>query len=313
MVEITAPTHCPDCATAIEAYKEPRSSIVTHWCTNTYCPGRIADMLTFVSGRTILEIDGLGPEMAAKLAKDGYVKTLADLFGFLSDAEQAIEKHGRDPIANQMLKRGFSGAAVVKMVDSMERVRSAGWDRWLAALGIPMIGLRLGKVLAERLGLEADAFATLPAQLRRLETLEIEGIGYHKKAEVLAYANDPGFIEICTSLYGYGIRPKPMNKKTVVEGAPLAAVTFVITGEFMTVGSREYITAQLVRLGATAKSGVTKKVTHLLVGGDIGITTKIKKARELGIQEADEKWLRGIFDQYGVSQIGEAFVVEEVE
>jgi DNA ligase (NAD+) len=311
MIEITAPTQCPDCAADIEVYTEPRSGITTHWCRNIFCKGRIADMLTFVADRRILEIEGLGPDMAERLAADGYVKTLGDLFGFIADAEAGVEQFGAEPIASQMLKRGYSGAAVLKMVDSMERVRSASWSRWLAALGIPMIGIRLGKILAEKLSLDRDGFSRLPAELTRAATMEIDGIGFHKRDELVVAANSEAFRKMCADLYRYGVRPTPIAAKVAVEGSPLSAITFVITGEFPVVGSRDYISAKLTSLGATAKSGVTKKVSHLLVGGDIGITTKITKARALGIQEVDETWLREIFDQYGIVQVGGAFVVEE--
>jgi DNA ligase (NAD+) len=312
MPEIVAPTRCPDCSNEIEVYVEPKSKITTHWCVNDLCPGRLADMLTYVADRTLLEIDGLGPEMAAKLAKDGYVTNLADLFEFLIDAQYAIHEFGEPKFSGEMANKGFMGAATIAMVKTLDRALTLGWDRWIAALGIPMIGLRLGKVLAEKLELSEQDFKRLPHLLLTLETFEIEGIGPHKKAELLIYARDPRFRDVCERLHAARVTPKPMKQAVVVEGSPLAGVTFVLTGEFTALGSRDYISDHLTRLGAVAKTGVTKKVSHLIVGSEPG-AVKTQKAKALGIQMVDDTWLNDIFVKYGLTRVGGSFEIEDAE
>lgn len=307
VTEILAPTRCPDCNSPIEEFTEARSKIVTHWCNNESCAGRIKDMLTFIADRHLLEIEGLGPEMADKLAKEGFVVDLADLFEFQVEAMGHIERVGGDKFEQGMLKQGFSGAAALKMVNTLERAKTAPWDRWLAALGIPMIGVRLGKVLAEALNLHV--MANLPDHLLMLEGKAIEGIGVHKKTELLKYAKDGNFQELCHRLHQAGVAPKALTK-VVVEGTPLAGMSFVITGEFPTIGSREYITAMLVSLGAVSKSGVTKKVTHLLVGDEPG-RTKLSKAAELKIPHLDQTWLDDTFDKYEFKKVGSSFTAED--
>lgn len=309
MTEITAPTQCPECSSLIVEFTEEKSGITTHWCENIECPGRIADMLTFAAGRTLLEIEGLGPEMATALAKGGYVVTLADLFEFCAEARKALDRVGPERFGEGMRKKGLQGAATIKMIETVERAKSATWDRWIAALGIPMIGHTLGKVLAKELELGSEAMILLPGLLMTAITKQIDGIGVHKNKEIETYATSERFVHLCTRLHQVGVRPTPLEKLKVVEGAPLEGMAFCITGEFYEIGSREYISRELVKLGAVSKSGVSKKVTHLLVGTEPG-RTKLTKADELKIPQKDETWLAETLAKHGIKVTGSDLAME---
>jgi DNA ligase (NAD+) len=310
LLEITAPTQCPECSTAIEEYTDPRSAVVTHWCTNDTCPGRLKDLLTFVASRDNLEIDDLGDELAGLLVGKGYVTTLADLFEFQVDAQQAIKRLGVEEFRKQtVLRHGLPASAVISMVQSMEKAKTARWDRWIASLSIPMIGVTLGKVIAERFKLTSESMGYLPYTLQEgLASQEIDGIGPHKLAELLGAAMSDAFKSLCWRLHEAGVRPTPLAVQAVV-GNQLEGMSFVVTGEFNAIGSREYITAKLTSLGAVAKSGVTKKVTHLLVGESAGLS-KLSKAAQLGIPHLTVEWLEKTFEDAGFSTVGSRFVVE---
>lgn len=309
LLEIVAPTFCPECNSSIQMFTEEKSGITTHWCENLECSGRIADMLTFVAGRTLLEIEGIGPEMAQALAKGGYVVTLADLFEFCGDARVALDRVGPERFSEGMRKKGLPGAATIKMIETVERAKTAGWDRWIAALGIPTIGLSLGKTLAKELALEPESFSNLGALLLSVLDKQIDGIGFHKKAEIKAFVESVRNDVLFQRLYNAGVRPQPLEKAAVVEGAPLAGMAFCITGEMYGIGSREYIIQQLVKLGAVSKSGVSKKVTHLLVGAEPG-RTKLTKATELNIPQYDEDWVTETLKKHGVTVTGADMAME---
>ena len=301
MTEITAPTQCPDCASQVEAHTEEKSQITTHWCTNDECPGRIANMLEFVGKREQLEIEGLGPEMCAALAKGGYVVSLADLFEYCNDAKLALDRVGADRFSAGMNKKGLGGADTIKMIETTERAKTATWPRWLASLGIPSIGVVLATALAKELNLTPDDFPTLPYKiLVGLGLSMIEGIGIHKKAELKAFAENPRSVELCKRLHAAGVRPTAIEQPKMVEGAPLAGTVFVITGDLFEIGSREGLTANLEKLGAVSKSGVSKKVNLLIVGSEPG-QTKLTKAKELGIKQVDADWVEETFKKYGIA------------
>ena len=266
--EIIAPTECPECSLPVEEFTEPRSKITTHWCTNVECPGRLKALLIYVASRDCLEIDALGPELAGLLVSKGYVTDLPSLFEFTNDAAIALDKMGVPPFSQTMvLKHGLPASAVISMIRSIETAKTAGWDRWIATFSIPMVGKTIGKLLAEKLELTSDDIGNLPEIFLKLETMTIEGIGTHKKAELLSTIATERFADHCARLYAAGIRPRALTVAKV-DGAPLAGMAFCITGEFLSVGTREMITARLVSLGAVSKSGVTKKCSHLIVGSE---------------------------------------------
>jgi len=297
---IKAPGHCPECGSIIVAETDERSGILTHWCQNVECPGRVSDLFYFIGGRGVLEIDGLGPEMALKIVKDGYARNIGELFEFQTEAMEGIKTHGEENFDRRMAKRGFS-VVFRKMVQSMELAKKKDWDRWIMALGIPMIGGSLSKVLATKLELMPESMKYLTARLLDVEGMEIEGIGFHKKQMILDWAKDSQNRKICEALYNAGVAPKAPEKVQVVAGEPLKNVVFVITGEFSE--DREKITAKLVKLGATSKSGVSSKVNLLIVGEAPG-KTKTTKAKELGIQQVGKDWLVNVLRENGMELSG---------
>lgn len=300
-MEIVAPTTCPECASVIVSVVDAKSKIETLYCENTECPGRVRDMLTYIADRKLLEIDGLGEEMARLLTTEKYVVVLSDLFLFCKEIMTGLEKFGEPTMHNRLSTKDLPAAAIIKMAKSCEVAKTASWDRWLAALSIPMIGTQQSKVIVKTLGLGADDMRTLPASLLNAPLDEIEGIGPQKRATILDYANDTAFKALCAALYEYGVRPTPLVKPAVVSAdAPCAGITFVITGELLDIGSREYITEQLVKLGAVSKTGVSKKVTHLITGDDPG-SSKLKKAAELNLPHLDRAWVLKTFTENGVS------------
>ncbi len=52
----------------------------------------------------------------------------------------------------------------------------------------------------------------------------------------------------------------------------------------------------LVRLGGTIATGVSKNLSHLIVGEDAG--SKLAKAQKAGVPIHDEQWLIELFKQY---------------
>jgi NAD-dependent DNA ligase len=129
---------------------------------------------------------------------------------------------------------------------------------------------------------------------------------------VLRFANDPIMQRICETLHFHGVQPKSIGAIAAVEGSPLAGVAFCITGELDDFGSRDYVTAKLVSLGAVSKSGVTSKVTHLIVGSEAG-KSKLAKAETLRIQQVGSEWLEEIFEKYGLQKAGSSFALDDAE
>jgi DNA ligase (NAD+) len=297
--KIVTPTVCPECFSKLEVLDEERSGIITHWCQNYECVGRVRDLFSFISSRDVLEIDNLGPEMATKIVTGGYARDIGELFEFHTEAMSGLTKFGEEAFIAKMRKKGFD-ATLPKMIRSMEKAKTAPWERWIACLGIPMIGRTLGKVLAAQLKLESDCMGELPNILARLADMQVEGIGDVKRDMILTWTKEVRNQEICQQLFDAGVRPMNTAQK-IVEGAPLKDTSFVITGEFSE--TRESITAKLVSLGAVSKSGVTSKCNLLIVGDSAG-KTKLSKATQLGIKQVGKEWLVQTLTENGMELKG---------
>lgn len=293
---ILEPKVCPSCAGEITLYEDSTSNTITHTCTNVECPGRLVAYLGYVASRDILEIEELGPETITKLVNDGYVLSLPDLLEFTDGITKGIEAKGEEAVASKLTKLGYSGALLIKMAKSMERVKTRDWDKWLAALGIPGIAKSLSKMLAMNFRLGPNDIDILPSLLSKGDYSLIEGIGAKKEAELRKAL--PALEPICKALYEAGVRPKSLilAASDPTKVLPLAGYVLCITGEFDKFGEREHIQKCLTSVGAVCKTGVSRKLTHLIAGDGAG-QSKLGKARELGLPIVKEEWLKAMFSQ----------------
>jgi DNA ligase (NAD+) len=298
-ITIEAPDVCPSCGEGVRETQDAKSGVLSHWCVNPACNGRLAAYLGYVAGRDVLEIDELGPETITKLIEEGYVASLADLFTFAANVLTGVESKGEGAVANKLNKLGIPGSSTIKMARSLEKVKTRDWDRWLAALGIPGIARTLSKMLSTHFRLGEKDMDILPSILSKGDYSLIEGIGDKKEAELRRYL--PTIEQICKDLYEAGVRPKSLLVDTMDPSKimPLAGYVMCITGEFLPT-ERETISKMLTSLGATMKTGVSKKLTHLLVGEGAG-QSKLSKANELNIPKLGKEWLTKTLEANGLA------------
>lgn len=291
-MEILPPADCPECGlpTIMDTDEEAEGSSIAIVCRNPECPGRLREMLTYVADRTVLEVDALGPELAGKLVDLKLVSNLADLFAFGNMLRAQLPGRVTFEAPPYLVERGFPVVLTLRMMESLESAKTAPWDRWIAAFCIPMVGRRLGRVLAKTLRLQPDDLPRLADKLSRIQVGEIEGLGTSKLGAIHSYARNPEWVQMLVRLHEHGVRPAATVAAQSAGGQTLTGVSFVLTGEFEQFGTREEITAKLEALGAVAKSGVSKNVTHLLVGTSPG-KSKLTKAEQLGIQQYGADWL----------------------
>lgn len=305
--EIMPPTNCPECKRTLTESDEGGQGILQQFCTNTHCPAVLQGYLAFVGSRDVLEIDGLGPEMARRLVEGDFARNLWELYEFQTEAMKQLNEMGEKKFIDHARKIGFD-ANLPKMIRSLEKAKTAPWERWIKALAIPMVGETLGRVIAEKLDLKADGFSLLVSTgLIPFTHQEVEGFGEAKMKAIADWCTAENN-QLCLKLFQLGVRPTPMEKATVLEGAPLAGTVFCITGSFSE--ERVPLEKKLEKLGAVAKSGVTKKVNLLIVGGEPG-KSKLAKATELGIKQVGAEWLEKTLAENGMTLAKNSFAAEE--
>ena len=132
-------SQCPECGGSI--HKDEK--FVAWRCVNTNCPAQAAQRLEHFAARTALDIDCLGDIVSDKLIEHQLVSNPLDLF------DLTVEQLGTLNLGNEGEPRVFGEKNATKLVDSVERARAMGLDRWLFALAIPELGRTTAAVLAK--------------------------------------------------------------------------------------------------------------------------------------------------------------------
>lgn len=302
-IPIQAPVVCETCGAPLVTLENPKSGVQTLWCQNPGCTARLQARLEYVSSRAVLEIEDLGPELIRQLLKGGFVGSFTDLFAFCADIEQGLAQGSQEQVAQGIAASGLGAAQVLGVTQAIQRCKTYEWDRWLMAIDLPGIGKVMARTLAIQARLEPDSLPHLRETLTKLlAEQKVEGIGEIRKADILEYFQaNPQFDQEMQELYDMGVRPVSLVKAQPVtqgsEEAPLAGHVICISGEFESYGEREYLQECLASLGATIKTGVSKKLTLLLTGAAPG-PAKIAKARDLGIPTEGKAWLEQVFTKH---------------
>lgn len=293
---IDTPSSCPACGSQVEVFEDPGSKVLTCYCTDFNCPGKLKGHLVYIGQRTMLDIEGLGPQIVEQIVDDGVIGDIGDLYLWSRTMKGFLEKYGEDKLEAQIRKEGYPVAQTLSLLRGLEGSLEMNWDKWLAALGIPGVGLSMAKSIAIYLELDSQALPDLHKILMKLGDKDVEGLGAKKVAEIQKWCLLPTTGDCLQKLYDAGVRPKALaSPKHLTGPTPLAGQNICVTGEFDSIGDRDYIHECLKSLGAQIK-GISKKLT-ILVAGDGAGPSKMQKAKEIGtIRIEDLSWLKTVFE-----------------
>jgi DNA ligase (NAD+) len=161
---------------------------------------------------------------------------------------------------------------------AIDKARTRPLSALLAALGIPFVGSKAGKILAE-------SFPSLELlqNAGRDELLAVDAIGEIIADSVVRWFADENNRALLQKLLDGGVQPL-VEEKSV--GDKLAGKVFVLTGTLPTM-SRDQATAMLEAEGAKVTKSVTRKTDFVVAGEAAG--SKLVKAEELGITVLTEE------------------------
>lgn len=255
------PKRCPVC-------DEPTFRIdgeaVTR-CLNMACPAQVFRKLVHFTSRDAMNIEGLGPGVLRLLMDEQLVSNPVDIYHLDHKRAQLVtlEKLGEKSVDN--------------LLAGIEASKKRDLSRLIFGLGIPLVGARGAKILAEH-------FKTMDSLiLAQADDLKaIFEIGEKMAAEIVDFFQTPTNLEIISGLSAAGIN---MVQETGQESQTLVGKTFVLTGTLPTLDRRE-AKALIEANGGKVAGSVSKKTDFLLSGEKSG--SKYTKAQELGIAIIDE-------------------------
>ena len=255
---IVTPTHCPACGSLLEK----RGAHL--FCLNRQsCKPQAVARVAHFAGRNAMDIDTFSEKTAELLYDQLGLRDCADLY--------------RLSVNDLLPLEGFQKKRAENLIKAIDKSRTCALDAFLFAVGIPNVGRKTAKDLADRFAsLEALKAATVE------ELTAIPDVGDIVAASVVEFFAYPENLDMVQRLLDAGVVPTHESDRL---SDVLLGKTVVVTGTLPTL-SRDDAEKLIVRHGGKAAGSVSKKTSFVLAGEKAG--SKLEKAQSLGIPVLDE-------------------------
>ena len=252
-------TECPMCNTSL-VKKEGQ---VDYFCTNSKCPARHIESLIHFASRDAMNIEGLGDRIMEDFYNFNFIGSIADIYSLKNHAKELVRLEG------------FGEKSINNLLEAIEESKNNSLERLIFGLGIPHVGAKTAKVLAQK-------FETLDNMIQSTEEelTKIPDIGGIIAKSIISYFEDNHNKATVEELKELGLNMNYLGKK-VEENETFVGKTFVLTGS-LTLFSREEASEKIELLGGKTSGSVSKKTSVVIVGENPG--SKYEKAKELGIE-----------------------------
>ena len=259
--EIEKPSHCPYCGSELI---EGNVHII---CPNSIsCAPQLLARMEHFASRNAMDIEGLSEKTIGQLMKDLDIKDIYEIYDLTYDDLIKLERFA-DKKANNLLK-------------AIEESKDVDLNRFIYAIGIPNVGERTARDLANKF---KDFDKLREATVDQL--VEIDDIGLITAENIVEFFNDERISQAIDILLSKGINIRKLENESNKNS--LESKTFVITG---TVDNykRDDIKKLIEDNGGNVTGSVSKNTDVLICGEKAG--SKLTKAKELGIEiYEDEK------------------------
>jgi len=270
--KVKFPKKCPTCGSVLVKHNEEHND---YYCDNPACKSRIVDQI--VNYTHSIEADGFADVLVERLHSAGFLNSISDLYTL---------KNNKTEISG--LPR-FSMKIIDKLCEKLEETKSADFWKILAGLGIPNVGPKTAKILANR-------FKSIKA-LESATSFELEETD--DIAEITANSIIQWFKvnhKLIRDLESAGVNFSVQNIDAE-ENKPkidLSDKTFCITGA-LSLPRNQYI--ELIEgCGGKVVNGVTKKTSYLITNDKTSGSKKNRDAQTLGIPILNERELLEMCD-----------------
>ncbi len=256
------PDTCPGCGTPIQR----EADVAMAYCPNLACPARILESLKHFVSRGAMDIETIGEQTCVQLVKAELVKTFPDFYALTRDQLLALE--------------GIKEKSADNMLKAIEASKQRPLSRLLFALNIRYVGEKTAQLVTQHFGHIDKIMEALEEEI-----VNIPGVGPISGQSIYRWFQVEENRELIERLKQAGLN---MEEARQINEGPLAGQTFLLTGR-LTNMSRPAAEEAIKKLGGTIASGVSKSLSHLIVGEDAG--SKLAKAQKAGVPIHDEQWL----------------------
>lgn len=252
------PDVCPICGGPTYIEKKNDSEVLK--CGNPDCCGQLLTKLDHYCSKKGLDIRGLSKATLEKLIDWGWVNEIADLYKLESHKEEWI------------LKPGFGKVSVNNALTAIQMSRTPKLEKFICALGIPLVGTSLSKELAKHF----KSYEELrDAAKSHYDFTHLDKVAY-EKASALWNFDWANADLIAANILGYEQGEMPTAQDMIGE-------KICITGTLQHFKNRDELTKVIEAHGGKVVSSVSSQTTWLINNNISSTSAKNKAAERLGI------------------------------
>lgn len=264
--EIKKPEYCPSCGSELV------QDGVHIFCPNSLtCKPQLVSRMVHFASRDAMNIEGFNEKTAEKLFEE------LDL----TDIPQIYELKYEDLINLE----GFKEKKTNNLLSAIEKSKECTLDSFIYALGIPNVGKKTARDLANHF---KSLDKILDAEYEELIT--IPDVGDVIANSIIEFFHDSKILEGIDKLLYEGVNPQYEESETL-EDTFFSGKTVVLTGTIEGI-SRNELKEIIEKMGGKVSGSISKKTDYVVVGEDPG--SKYEKALSLGIEIIDENRLKTI-------------------
>jgi len=267
------PDACPVCGAEVVLSDDKKQAFCTGGMA---CPAQLRERLTHYASREAADIEGLGEKRAEQLIDVGLVEQLSDLYAMEKDDLLELER--------------FADKSAQNLLNEIDASREQDFDRFVYALGIPLVGSATARQLAGR-------FSTLDALMdaSEEELRSIEDIGPAVARSIEAFFEDADNRRVLDAMREAGLS---LTNPYAQAEQPLDGLTVVFTGQ-LDRWTRDEVQRLVEQHGGRAPSSVSGKTDYVVAGPGVGQKREDAEAQDVPV--LDEEAFVDLLDERGVS------------
>jgi len=266
------PDQCPVCGAEIVLSDDKKQAFCTGGMA---CSAQLRERLKHFTSREAMNIEGLGDKRAEQLIDAGLITRLSDVYAVEKKELLQLERYAEKSAQN--------------LLDEIEDSLEQPLDRFIYALGIPLVGTATAQQLARH-------YATLDGLMTASEEelQEIEDVGPEVAQSVAAFFGDDENQREIENIRAVGLA---LSNPYTETKAPLEGLTFVFTGS-LDHFTRSEVQRLVERHGGRATSSVSGNTDYVVAGPGAG--QKKDDADTLGIPVLDESTFLNLLREQGI-------------
>lgn len=256
---------CPVCGTPLKRIEGEAA----WFCPNkNECRPQITGKIQHFVGRHMMNIDGIGEEVAEQLYAAGLVKNIADLYDLTEEKLITLDR--------------FKERSAQRIINGIEDSKKVPFERVIFALSIPFVGETTAKVLADATHNIDNLMA-----MNETELSSINEIGDKIAASIVEYFAIENNRQTIERLRTAGLQMSVSEEELQNKTDKLAGKSIVISGTFAH-HSRDEYKKMITMNGGKNVGSISSKTDFVFAGENMG-PAKLEKAQKLGIPIINEE------------------------